>query len=265
MPTAHVNGIDIYYEHSGQGHRLLFFNGSGATLESTGPMIDPYRARFEVLVHDQRGLGRSEIPPGPYSMKDYAADGLALLDFVGWSSCRVMGVSFGGMVAQEFAATTADRVERLVLACTSPGGAGGSSYPLHELGPLDDPTLGERVLPLLDTRFTPQYLAGHPADQALVSMLAARNPGAKSPGQRRGEREQLLARRAHDVMDRLPNITCPTLVAAGRYDGIAPLANSQAIASRIPDSELRVYEGGHIFFLQDQGAIPEILDFLDLP
>jgi 3-oxoadipate enol-lactonase len=90
VPTAHVNEIDIYYEHSGQGRRLLFLNGSGATLESAGPLIAPYRDRFEVLVHDQRGLGRTEIPPGPYSMKDYAADALALLDHVGWSSCRVI-------------------------------------------------------------------------------------------------------------------------------------------------------------------------------
>jgi pimeloyl-ACP methyl ester carboxylesterase len=263
VPTAHVNGIDIYFEHSGEGHRLLFFNGSGATLESTGPMIGPYRARFEVLVHDQRGLGRSEIPPGPYSMKDSAADALALMDFVGWSSCRVVGVSFGGMVAQEFAVTTPNRVERLVLACTSPGGSGGSSYPLHELGPRDDPTLGERMLPLLDTRFTAEYLAGHPADQALASMFAARREAAKNADIRRGEREQLLARRCHDVMDRLPNITCPTLVAAGRYDGIAPPANSEAIVSRVSDSELRVYEGGHIFFAQDKHAMTEVLDFLD--
>ena len=74
-----------------------------------------------------------------------------------------------------------------------------------------------------------------------------------------------MARRTHDVMDRLPNITCPTLVAAGRFDGIAPLANSEVIVSQIPDSELRVYEGGHIFFLQDQRATTEILRFLDLP
>ena len=121
------------------------------------------------------------------------------------------------------------------------------------------------MLNLLDTRFTPQYLANNPADQPLASMLAARSPGTKSAEQRLGEREQLLARRAHDVMDRLPNITCPTLVTAGRYDGIAPLANSEAIVSRIPHSELRVYEGGHIFFVQDRRAITEILDFLDLP
>jgi 3-oxoadipate enol-lactonase len=265
VPTTHLNGIDIYYEQSGEGRRLLFFNGSGATLETSALMIDPYRSRFEVLVHDQRGLGRTEIPPGPYSMKDYAADALALLDQAGWSSCRVMGVSFGGMVAQEFAVTNPDRVERLGLACTSPGGAGGSSYPLHELAALDDRTRGERMLTLLDTRFTPEYLASHPADQALASMYAARVTVAKSEERLRGEREQLLARRDHDVTDRLSNVTCPTLVAAGRYDGIAPLANSEALVSRVPDSELRVYEGGHAFFAQDRRAMPEMLDFLDLP
>ena len=94
-------------------------------------------------------------------------------------------------------------------------------------------------------------------------MFAARNQATKSEEQRRGEREQLLARRDHDVAERLRNITCPTLVAAGRYDGIAPLANSEAIVSRIPNSDLRVYEGGHIFFVQDSLAIPEMLDFLD--
>ena len=263
MPVAPVNGIDIYYERSGEGRRLLFFNGSGATLENSGPMVDPYRSRFEVLVHDQRGLGRTEIPPGPYSMRDYATDALALLDFVGWSSCRVIGVSFGGMVAQEFAVTSPERVGRLVLASTSPGGRGGSSYPLHEIGPSDDPTVGERMLALLDTRFTPEYLAAHPADTALASMFAARSQVAKSEERLRGEREQLLARRGHDVTDRLPSVTCPTLVAAGRYDGIAPVANAEAIVGRIPDSELRVYEGGHLFFVQDERALPEMVDFLD--
>jgi 3-oxoadipate enol-lactonase len=265
MPTAHLNGIDVYYEQSGEGHRLLFLNGSGATLESTRSRISPYRARFEVLAHDQRGLGRTDIPPGPYAMQDYAADARALLDFVGWSSCRVIGVSFGGMVAQEFAVTYPQRVERLVLACTSPGGPGRSSYPLHELGSADDPVQRERILLLLDTRFTPEYLADHPSDPGLGSRLVNPDPEAKTAERLRGEREQLLARRTHTVMDRLPNITCPTLVAAGRYDGIAPLVNSEAIVSQIPDSELRVYEGGHIFFLQDQSAPKEMQDFLDLP
>jgi 3-oxoadipate enol-lactonase len=79
---------------------------------------------------------------------------------------------------------------------------------------------------------------------------------------RRGELEQLGARRGHDVWDRLGRVSCPTLVAGGRHDGIAPPANSEAIASRVPGAELRLYEGGHLFFFQDRTAFPEILDFL---
>ena len=89
---------------------------------------------MEVVAHDQRGLGRSSIPAGPYTMAQYAADALGLLDAVGWSTCRVVGVSFGGMVAQELAVTAPERVERLALMCTSPGGAGGSSYPSARAG-----------------------------------------------------------------------------------------------------------------------------------
>ena len=263
MPTAHVNGIDVYYELSGEGRRLLFLNGSGATLESTSLIIDPYRARFEVLVADQRGLGRTEVPAGPYTMEGYALDALALMDHVGWPSCRVIGISFGGMVAQELAVTAPDRVERLVLACTSPGGAGGSSYPLHELASLGDESRGQRMITLLDTRFTPEYLAAHPSDRAFASLVASRRTPDPSPQPRRGELEQLMARSTHDVTDRLSKISCPTLVGAGRYDGIAPLANSEAIVARVPNSELRVYEGGHAFFAQDHRAVGQMLDFLD--
>jgi pimeloyl-ACP methyl ester carboxylesterase len=72
----------------------------------------------------------------------------------------------------------------------------------------------------------------------------------------------MMARSRHDVVARLGAITAPTLVAAGRYDGIAPLPNSEAIASRVPSAELRVYEGGHAFFAQDAKALPEIFEFL---
>src|SRR5262245_51649738 len=138
MPTAHVNGIDVYYERSGEGPPLLFLNGSGATLETSKLLIDPFRERFDVVAHDQRGLGHTEVPAEPYSMADYAADALALLDEVGWATCRVAGISFGGMVAQELAVTAPERVERLALLCTSPGGEGGASYPLHELADMDE-------------------------------------------------------------------------------------------------------------------------------
>ena len=241
---------------------MLFLNGSGATLASMGMLISLFTDRFDVVAHDQRGLGETDVPPGPYTMADYAADALAVLDAVGWDRCRVIGVSFGGMVAQELAVTAPERVERLVLCCTSPGGDGGASYPLHELAelpPAEAAALGTR---LLDTRFDAEWLASHPADRGLAEMMAARRAEPKSDAQRRGEREQLHARAGHDVCARLERVTCPTLVACGRYDGIAPLANGEAIAARVPHAELRVYEGGHAFFGQDPQALRDLFDFL---
>jgi pimeloyl-ACP methyl ester carboxylesterase len=262
VPTAHLNGVDVYFERDGNGPRLLFLNGSGATIETSALLIAPFRDRFSVLVHDQRGLGRSEIPPGPYSMADYAADAVALLDHVGWPTARIVGVSFGGMVAQELAVTWPARVERLALVCTSAGGGAGSSYPLHELADRTESERAEVGRRILDTRFDAAWLAEHPSDRALADAMASRRSAPKSPEQLRGEREQLLARSLHDVASRLDALTCPTLVAGGRYDGIAPPANSEAIAAGIPGAELRLYEGGHAFFAQDRAALPDILRFL---
>jgi pimeloyl-ACP methyl ester carboxylesterase len=262
MPTVHCNGIDVYYERRGSGPRLLYFQGSGQTLAKSGVMIDGFAQQFDVVAHDQRGLGRTEIPQGRYEMADYAADAAALLDEIGWESCRAFGTSFGGMVAQEFAVTYPHRVERLVLACTSPGGD-FASYPLHTLGDLPPDEAKAMGAKLLDGRFTPDYLAEHPDAQALVDMIAGMQGGpSDDPEVRRGEAAQLDARSRLDVLDRLGAIDCPTLVTGGRYDHIAPPENSEKIAELIPGAELRLYGGGHVFFLQDAQAVPDILEFL---
>src|SRR5215475_7324379 len=127
MPTAHLNGIDVYFEREGSGRPLLYLNGSGATLDGSALFIDPFRKAADTVAADQRGLGNTEIPPGPYSMADYAADALALADHVGWPTFALVGVSFGGMVAQEVAVTAPERIERLALLCTSPGGPDNAS------------------------------------------------------------------------------------------------------------------------------------------
>lgn len=262
VPTAHLNGIDVYYERDGSGPRLLFLNGSGATLATSAPLLATLRPHFDLLAHDQRGLGRTSIPDGPYSMADYAADAAALAESVGWDTYRVVGVSFGGMVAQELAVTFPERIERLALVVTSSGGAGGASYPLHTLIDMSpDERLALR-LPLLDTRFDEAWLDSHPHDRALVEAMSARSADDKPADVLRGEALQLQARRHLDVYDRLPNITCPTLVASGCYDGIAPPSNGEAIAAQIPGAQLRLYEGGHACFYQDRSAFPEIIEFL---
>lgn len=265
MPTVHLNGIDLFFERHGSGPRVLVFNGSGATVAGAGPMIQRLAEHCEVLIHDQRCLGRSTITDEVPTMADYAADGAALLDHIGWPSAAVFGISFGGMVAQEFAVTFPDRVDRLALLCTSPGGEGGSSYPLHTVAALPEDEQERLRLHLADRRYTPEFLAEHPFDRMLVDLASAARAVEKTAEQQRGEALQLLARAGHDVWDRLPRIGCPTLVMCGEHDALAPAANSAAIVSRISGSELRRYEGGHAFLWQDRQAWPDVLRFLAAP
>ena len=168
-------------------------------------------------------------------------------------------------VAQELAVTVPERVERLALLCTSPGGAGGSSYPLHELASMPVELRTATANRLMDTRFTDEWLAEHPGDRMIVEQLNAASAAEKSPRQLLGERLQLEARRGHNVWDRLHRITCPTLVAAGRFDALAPVENSEQIVSRIPNAALQVFEGGHLFVAQDRRAFPELIAFLTQP
>ena len=262
MTYVSANNIDIYYERRGNGPRLLFLNGSGTTLATTGFFVDVFAANFDVVAHDQRGLGRTTVPQGPYTMAEYASDAIAVIDDVGWDACAVVGISFGGMVAQELAVTVPTRVTRLALACTSSGGQGGSSYPLHELAELSTEAHAALSMQLMDTRFNASWLSTHPSDKMLAEAMAAGRALAKTAEQLRGEYEQLQARRHHDVFDRLHEITAPTIVASGRYDAIAPPSNGQAIAQRIPNSTYREYEGGHAFFAQDRSAFSDIAAFL---
>jgi 3-oxoadipate enol-lactonase len=261
VPFARANGIDVYYELAGAGKRLPFISGTGADLRRSPRLTDgPQFAAFELLQYDQRGLGRSAVPAGPYTMADYAGDAAGLLDAVGWDSCLVLGVSFGGMVAQELALRHPERVERLVLACTSAGGTGGSSYPLHELVGLDAQASLEKRFQLLDTRWDAAWRAENPE---MVTMIAEGfQIGGPDGGPGEGPLLQLEARSHHDTSARLARIGCPTLVCGGHHDGLAPPANSEFMAATIPGAELALFDGGHIFFMQDPAAMPAMLDFL---
>ena len=198
-------------------------------------------------------------------MADLAADAVGLLQIAGWDICRVLGVSFGGMVAQEFAATNPERIERLALACTSAGGDGGSSYPLQKLQELPPQERAAAQLKLADSRWDERWLEAHPADRALAEGLTSAGHDQQDLAATAAYKAQLEARAGHDVWDRLDAISCPALVGYGKYDGIAPVQNSTAIASRLSGAELRGYEGGHLFLVQDPAALPEFQAFLQAP
>jgi 3-oxoadipate enol-lactonase len=263
MPIVRVRDLDLYHELHGAGPPLLSISGTGNDLRFSRPDLSPLNDRFTVAHYDQRGLGRTSVPPGPYTMADYADDAAGLLDVLGWERVPVVGVSFGGMVAQQLALRHPDRVQRLVLACTSSGGRGGSSVDLRALEELPE---GERTtasLRLMDTRYDPDAGSAPPGLDTVIALLRSRDAAPPDPERARGARLQLDARARHDVYDRLPSVGVPTLVIGGRFDALAPPENSAAIAAAVPGARLELCDGGHLFMLQDPTAWPTILGFLE--
>jgi len=266
MSFVQLGDLRVHYRRAGQGKRLLFIGGTGGDLRvKPGVFESPLGANFDLLAYDQRGLGQTDKPAGPYSMQGYADDAARLIDSVGWDSVDVMGVSFGGMVAQELALRHPHKVSRLVLACTSAGGAGGASYPLHEIAHLPPVERFALQMTISDVRQTPEWQRTHPeaVEKMLAFNQAAARFGSDDPGKANGAAWQLDARSRHDTWNRLEMLTMPVLLCAGRYDGIAPVANMERMAARIVSAELRVYEGGHLFLIQDRSAYPQIVDWLE--
>jgi 3-oxoadipate enol-lactonase len=263
MPRTIANGIAIYYERAGSGPPLLFISGTGGDLRVKPNVFDgPLARSFDLLAYDQRGLGQSAKPDVAYSMADYADDAAALMESQGWDAALVIGVSFGGMVAQELVLRHPQRVKRLVLACTSPGGAGGSSFPFHEIGHLTGEARAKHLIPFSDVRRTEAWAAENPDAYAQLVELGARDPFADEPGHVMGARRQLEARAKHDAWERLPQIRCPVMIAAGRHDGLALPETQERLAARIPDASLQFFDGGHLFMIQDRAAVPAMVAFL---
>ena len=265
MPFIRVRDIEICYELGGAGPRLLKIWGTGGDLRRPPTDFDRYLIeRFTVLAFDQRGMGRSGKPERDYTMADYADDAAGLMAALEWDSAAVLGYSFGGMVAQELALRHPARVTRLVLMSTSAGGAGGSSYPLHELMELDDEQRVRRFLELSDSRRTPDWQHDHAALwQSLVDDgMAMLRLGADDPAQRAGSLRQLGARRGHDTWERLPELKMPVSVFVGCYDTIATPEVQRRLAERIPGATFQEFAGGHLFFVQDPRAAPVIAEAL---
>ncbi|MCU1353801.1 MAG: alpha/beta hydrolase fold [Acidimicrobiales bacterium] len=259
MPLVDLGSVRLCYELAGTGPALLILGGTGSDLRNEpNPLSWPVARGRTVLAHDHRGLGQSvDLEPEPPTMADFAADAVALVDHVGWERFSVLGVSFGGMVAQEVALLVGDRLDRLVLACTSSGGAGGASYPLHELSELPADERLAVLAGINDVR-----LAGSPSERASGASPAAQGATGAPEAEPEGLRRQLEARRHHDTHGRLPKIEVPVLVTAGRYDGIAPVANSEAIVEQLPHGRLEVFEGGHTFLAEDLSSWSVIDEFL---
>ena len=265
MPYTKTTDINIHYQHRGTGCPVLFLGGVGGDLRSQPNVFDSYLAdNFDILAFDQRGTGLTDKPDITYTMAHYAQDATEVMEAVNWDSAHVVGVSFGGMVAQELALRNPQRVRSLVLCCTAAGGAGGASYPIHELSRLSPAERSRKMLAIGDDRYNETWQAEHPEETERMLKEAAANasPFLSEPGGIASITRQIEARSHHDTYDRLPTIQIPTLVCGGEYDRQARPEVVRNLHGQIPNAELCFFAGGHGFLSQDPQAYEVISAFI---
>ena len=274
MSTATVGSIELYYEEHGSGEPLLLIMGLAADSMAWMFQVPDFSEHYRTITFDNRGVGRSSKPSGPYSIHEMADDTAGLLDTLGIDRTHVVGVSMGGMFAQELALRHPRRVRGLVLACTYPepdadverqrqfstrelGGtvtAGGEVQ--IDVNAVDPLRFFQQLLPLA---FSEQFIANE------LPKLMELFGGALQYGfSLEAILGQVAAVMSHKATDRLHQIKSPTLVITGDADLLVSPANSDVLAQRIPGARLvKVPGGSHGFnFETPQVFNREVLDFL---
>ena len=262
MLRARINGVELAYDLQGAGEPLVLIHGAQGDQSMFAGIAPAFANQFRVLTFDQRGSGLSEKPDMEFSMALLADDTAALMEHVGFASAHIIGVSMGGMIAQEFALRHPHKVRSLVLGCTTPGGPkavriGGealtTAYSTEPLSP------EERGRALAEAAFTTGYIAQHP--EIIPAMIEARRQRPLDPV---ALSHRMKAAYAHDAYDRLPHIACPTLVITGKDDVLISWEYSRILAERIPGAKLVLLEpAGHVFWLeQPEQSRAAIMAFL---
>lgn len=248
MPHAEVAGRQLHYVREGQGEPLLLIQGmSGNHLHWGDDFLGLLRDDFETIAYDHRGVGHSAKTDGPFTIADLADDAVGLLDALDVETAHVMGISMGGMTAQELALRHPERLRTLTLGCTYAGGedsALGDPEIIQQLGTLFMTGRVEEAMRFgFEVNVSPDF-AQDPEHYELVKRIAAELPTSLEILML-----QLQAIASHDTSERLGEISAPTLVIHGTVDQMLPVSNARAIAARIPDSRLEILEGvGHAFW-----------------
>jgi pimeloyl-ACP methyl ester carboxylesterase len=262
MPYTAAPGFRMYYEEHGSGFPLLLINGLGSDHLEWLHQVPPFDAHFRVVVFDNRGTGMSDVPPGPYTTAQMADDAASLLRALGIGRAHVLGVSLGGMIAQEVALRHPERVEGLVLVCTGPGGElsvrpSPEAMAVFSLATGKDPEAElRRMLPFL---YTDACIRERPGE---VEGFVRRRLDHPTPPE--GYLSQLAAAVTHDASSRLEKIRARTLVITGDADRLVNRENSLRLAGRIPGARLVVLPGApHRLFAETADAFNrEVLRFL---
>ncbi|MEU6989687.1 alpha/beta fold hydrolase [Streptomyces sp. NPDC046465] len=262
MPFAEAaDGAALHYLMYGSGEPLVLIAGQSNDHHWWDPVRADFAAHFTTLVLDHRGTGGSDRPDtDTYSTPGFARDVLAVLDHAGIDRAHVYGTSMGGRIAQWLAADHPDRVGRLVLGCTSPGGphAVERGPEVWEALIQADPDAVRRAL--LTFMYTPGWQAEQ--ERARPGREFHTLGDATMPAYAR--RRHLRASARHDAWDALTRIKAPTLIVHGTDDVFNPTANAPLIAARVPDARTLLVPGArHAYFEEFADvATPPVLEFL---
>lgn len=264
MPFTHAaDGTKIAYAVGGRrdAEPLLLIQGLGADARGWTMQKRALSPRFRLLLVDNRGVGQSGRPEGPFDLEVMADDAMAVLDHAGYGSAHVMGASMGGVISQIIALRHPERVRSLTLACTAAHHYSWRKELLAEWAELAE-TRGMQEF----VRREMNWLVGPRSFQRLwpfltvLGPLAFNVPVASFVGQIRA----ILAM-DDSMRSQLPTVTAPTLVLCGSQDILTPQGDSEEIAELIPGAELAIVRGGaHLFQVEQFGAFNRtVTEFLD--
>jgi pimeloyl-ACP methyl ester carboxylesterase len=250
MSIATSDAVRIAYEVRGTGEPVLMIHGLGYDRFGWGPAPDLLAEEFEAVLFDNRGVGESDAPPGPYSAPMLAADALAVLDSLGLERAHVVGTSLGGMVAQELVHAHPERVTKLVLACTTPGGP--RAYPIPErtlaiFAAFATLPVEEALRRFVENALADETVRARP--ELVEEIYRYRLEHRPHP---EAWQWQAAASMGFDAFDRAGRIRVPTLVLTGTADNVVDPRNSDLLAQAIPGARLERFEGlGHLFFWEE--------------
>jgi len=248
MATLTIDGTEIYYERRGAGEPMLLIQGLGGnSLHWGDAFLDGLAQTHELVLYDHRGAGRSGPIDVECTIKGLAEDAVALLDALEIESAHVLGISMGGMVAQELVLSRPERVRTLTLGCSFAGGVQARMTDQAIVGQIAEAVLSgdtERATRVgYEIMIAPEY-AADPANYEIYAATAGQYPASVATLM-----GQLSAIIAHDASERLASIATPTLVIHGTADRLLESVNGELLARLIPDARLELLEGsGHMFF-----------------
>ncbi len=263
MPKVKIKDISLYYEVHGSGYPLILIRGLASNADHWYCQVPAFSSHYSVVVFDNRGIGRSEMPDLPYTISTMADDTISLMDSLGIRKAHILGISMGGMIAQEIALKYGQRVNGLILACTHCGGKQAIQPDPAVIRDLSGSLFGgteEAVQKGLRCLFSERTIQQNPSVVQRYGEVSKRFPPAAQV-----LIHQLKAIQSHDTWENLINIQNPTLVLAGKEDVLVPPENSRILAERIPMGRLQVIEGGgHQFLIEKPDDFNNaVLEFLE--